>query len=167
MADRFAVSYELGGTLRAQDIPALVDAILSDGLSLNDGSDDSLEAFKQEIEECARNERPFIVSGCEIAWGQTETLDEFCRKHRLHYRKRVGGKYEYNGALHWWKPGMKAGQEWIETDKDATEVMIGLTRLKKFLRRRKTLQEVVQELSSKAPTPPPLRIQECRSRRNR
>jgi hypothetical protein len=167
MADRFAVSYEMGGTLRAQDIPTLVDAVLSDGFSLNYGSEDSPEALKQELQECARNERSFIVSACEIAWGRTETLDEFCREHRLHYLKRVEGKYEYNGALHWWKPGMKAEQEWNDTDKDATQVMVSLTRLKKFLRCRKTLKRVIQELSSKAPTPPPLRIQESRSRRKR
>jgi len=165
MADRFAVSYEIGGVLRAKDIPALVDAVLSDGFSLNYGSEDSPEALKQEIEECVRNERPFIVSACEIAWGRTETLDEFCREHGLGYLKRVEGKYEYNGALHWWKPGMKAEQEWNDTDKDATQVMVNLRRLKKFLRSRKTLQWVVQELSSKAPTPPPLCIQKNRGRK--
>ena len=94
-------------------------------------------------------------------------MDEFCREHNLHYLKRVEGKYEYNGALHWWKPGMKGEQEWNDTDKDATQVMVSLTRLKKFLRSRKTLQWVIQKLSSKAPTPPPLRILAKRGRRNR
>lgn len=167
MADRFAVSYEIGGALRAPDIPMLVNAVLSDGFSLNYGSEDSPEALKQEIDECVRNERPFIVSACEIAWGRTETLDEFCREHHLHYLKRVEGKYEYNGALHWWKPGMKAEQEWNDTDKDATQVMVSLTRLKKFLRCGTSLQRVIQKLSSKAPTPPPIRILVKRGRKKR
>ena len=157
----------MGGALRTRDIAALIDAVLSDGFSLNYGSEDSPEALKQEIEECVRNERPFIVSACEIAWGRTETLDEFCREHGLGYLKRVEGKYEYNGALHWWKPGMKAEQEWNDTDKDATQVMVSLTRLKRFLRRGTSLQRVIQKLSSKAPPPPPLRILAKRGRKKR
>ncbi len=158
MADRFTTSYEIGGGIREKDISALVDAALTDGFSLDYGSENSPEELEKNLRECVRQKMPFVISALEIAWGQTEALDEFCREKKLHYLKRVEGKYEYNGALHWWKPGMKSEQEWTETDKDATRVMVSLDRLKSYQKALKPFKAVIRDLNKIAPTPPPIHI---------
>lgn len=158
MADRFNVSYEIGGPVRANEIPNLVKAIQDTGLSLNYGADDGSEPLTQEVRRCVAEGKPLIVSAIEIAWGHTDHLDQFCRSKKLAFRKAVEGKYDYNGEILWWQPGMRKVESWQDTDKDAQRVMISIEKLEKAVKDGRTLIQVIEDLRLVAPTPPALQI---------
>ena len=63
----------------------------------------------------------------------------------------MDGKFEYNGDITWWQPGMRRPETWEDTDKEANKVMISLESLRKKRRSRKTLAQVIKELEKVAP----------------
>ena len=157
MADRFSTQIEIGGALKRKDLEGFISTLQSDGLGLN-YEDATAEAMIAEAERCNKEGEPFVVSALEIAWGDVDSTQEFCQEHKLPFIKRVDGKFEYNGVLTWWQPGMRRAEVWEDTDKEATRVMISLAALKKLRRSRKTLDQVIQKLEKVALPTGPLRI---------
>src|ERR1022692_3026042 len=157
MADRFATQFEIGGTLKREKLEEFISTLQSDGFGLN-YEDATVEAMIVEAERCSEEGEPFVVSALEIAWGDVDSTKEFCQEHKLPFIKRVDGKFEYNGDLTWWQPGMRRAEVWEDTDKEATRVMISLAALKKLRRSRKTLDQVIQKLEKVALPTGPLRI---------
>ena len=155
--DRFSVTFTLGGKLKATLVPNLIKAIQEAGLNIEwnqgYGEDDILQAIRL----CGKT-IPLTVMNHELGAGNTEPLDLFCIKHRLSFDKRVDGKYEFNGEIHWWKPGLKQVQVWYDTDKEAKRVMASLFLLENALTHGKTLEQIVKRLRRVAPPVPGLQI---------
>lgn len=153
--DRFSVEYTIGGRIKAPLVPKLIKAIQNVGLGIEwdegYGDDDLLMAIKQ----CCKHVALSIMNN-EVSGGNTDELDAFCIKHNLSFDKRVDGKYEYNGEIHWWKPGLFNIQSWFDTDKEGKRIMIGLETLEKNLKQGKTLAQVVKRLHRVAPPIPGL-----------
>ncbi len=158
MADRFATDVEIGGVIPRSLIPDLINAIQSAGLDLewNDGTP-SEQALRQELEGCD-GKATLHVNATELAGGDINPLDEFCVANGIPFTKRVDGKYDYNGEIHWWHPGLSRIQTWSDTDKEASKVMLGLASLKEVLQAGKTLEQVVQQLEKVAPQVPNVQI---------
>jgi len=158
MSDRFMTEVEIGGKIPRSIIPDLIGAIQAAGLDLdwNDG-EPSEEALRQKLEECNGKET-LSVNATELSGGNVDPLDQFCVANNIPFMKRVEGKYDYNGEIFWWQPGMRRAEVWEDTDKEATRVMISLAALKKLRRSRKTLDQVIQKLEKVALPTGPLRI---------
>jgi hypothetical protein len=150
MADRFATQFEIGGSLKRKKLEEFISILQSDGFGLN-YEDATAEAMTAEAERCSKEGEPLIVSALEIAWGDVDSTQEFCQKHKLPFIKRVDGKFEYNGDITWWQPGLRRPETWEDTDKEANKVMISLEALRKKRRSRKTLAQVIKELEKVAP----------------
>jgi hypothetical protein len=58
---------------------------------------------------------PLRLCSVEANYGRLPDLEEFCRKHKLTYHQRSEARYEYDGEISWWKPGMKQEQSTTAT----------------------------------------------------
>lgn len=100
MSEPFGVRITIGGTLKAADIPAFLEALKEDIYDLNEGPTE---------EEDLRTEAGVDISWQGTAnWGNVETITEFCRGHDLSYAVDVDGNYESNPMTSYWVPGMDA-----------------------------------------------------------
>ncbi|MFY8164595.1 MAG: hypothetical protein ACOVKC_10205, partial [Brevundimonas sp.] len=95
MGDRTDVRIEIGGKLPRALIPELVKAAESDGVSIDYGDEALTEAYVQD------GDGPLILSGYEINYADLPTLQDFCRTHKLPYRKEwgAGDGYPAGGEL--------------------------------------------------------------------
>lgn len=100
MADRVPASITIGGKLSSTLIEQLIEAINEEGLTPEyDGGTFSAD-------EHANGEH-LTLYGNEVAWGSFNTLEAFCREHRLAYRRWHGAyagawgccRVVYRGAL--------------------------------------------------------------------
>ena len=150
MSEHFCTLIEIGGTIKRKQLPKLIAAMQADGIGIH-YCEATAEAIRQEAEKCHREGWALQASGTEVTWGNLENTEAFCKKHKLQFNKRTEGRYEYNGAISWWRPGMKTNKTWSETNKDATVVMLSLANLTKAKAQGKTLQKIVKELEAVAP----------------
>lgn len=60
-----------------------------------------------DLDEAIKEGKPFYGEDGDAAWGHFPELEEFCRKHNLTYRRTSDAKYEYDGEVVLWQPGMK------------------------------------------------------------
>jgi len=157
MSDRFATEVEIGGDIPRSLIPSLAVAIESAGLGLEWGDSSSSEELRKAIMDC-NGTATLHVNATELAGGDTETLDEFCVSHGIAFTKRVDGKYEYNGEIHWWHPGLDGVQSWSDTDKEGKLVMLRREALEEALQKGSTLQQVIKHLKAVAPQVPNIRL---------
>ena len=107
------------------------------------------------ISQCGKPVSLTVMNN-EVSGGNTDPLDNFCIKHNLSFDKRVDGKYEYNGEIHWWKPGLTNVQTWYDTDKEGKRIMIGIEKLEKMQAQGKSLADVLKRLRRIAPPVPGL-----------
>ena len=157
MSDRFATEVTIGGNLPRKEVKNLAHAITQDGLGIEYQDKDSNELCLYILSAAAKKE-PLSFSNTEVANGATENLERFCQTHELSYVKRVEGKYEYNGEIHWWNPTMTEPKSWADTDIGAHQPMLSRNTLQKLKDRGKTLEAALEFLDSIAPPPPPLQF---------
>ena len=93
MADRFATQFEIGGSLKRKKLEEFVSILQSDGFGLN-YEDATAEAMTAEAERCSKEGEPLIVSALEIAWGDVDSTQEFCQKHKLPFSQLPPAKPE-------------------------------------------------------------------------
>ena len=101
MADYFYGRIEVGGRLRAADIPAFCQAA---GIPTH------------ALTECLEDGQ-FVLEENDARYGQFEELEELCRELGLPYRRQSDGKYEFSPEIAFWMPGMD-GADGIITDHD-------------------------------------------------
>ena len=132
---------EIGGKIPRSIIPDLIGAIQAAGLDLdwNDG-EPSEEALRQKLEEC----------------NGKETLSVNANK--IPFMKRVEGKYDYNGEIFWWQPGMPKILSWEDTDHEAKRIMVSLPMLKKARQAKKLLSTVIKRMELIAPAVPQIQL---------
>jgi hypothetical protein len=94
----------------------------------------------------------------ELNWGNTIVMDAFCIEHGLQFLKRVEAKYEYNGEIIWWTPGMAEPKVWAATNVSASRPYASLEFLRKEEENHETLAQVIKILEAVGPTPPPLQL---------
>lgn len=89
MSDRFGVQIAIGGTCTREVYDDLMIKIEERGPECVDTDDGHLSAYYVEVSD-----------GC------LEEVELFCTQNRLEWHKHVEGKYEYDPACIWWRPGM-------------------------------------------------------------
>lgn len=157
MADRFPIRYEIGGKLTRAVLDELIAHLLDIQLTREyGGCDDGATLFK-EVER-VNGKTSLRVCNNELAPYMTEQLDLFLIAHKLPFVKRTDARFEYNGEIHWWRPGMKHLGCWEFTNTEAQAILISLDALKKALKKRKSLRAVIAQMEMVAPDPGPITL---------
>lgn len=155
MADRFPIRYEIGGKLTHAVLDELIAHLLELTLTREYGGCDDETSLLEEVKRVS-GKAPLKVCNNDLAPYATEQLDMFLMEHKLPFVKRTDARFEYNGEIQWWRPGMKHLGRWEFTNSEAKEILISLDALKRALRKRKSLREGIAEMEAVAPDPGPL-----------
>ena len=158
MSDRFPTEITIGGQLTAKELAALVTHVHADGLGIEWEPAGKASSLKQRALQAVKDRQPVTFSDCEIANGDIPGTIAFCQKHNLSYVCRVTGKYDFNGEIRWWSPGMEKERVWQHTTKEADEPMLTMDDLKDLEADGKKLEDAISLLESVAPSPPPLKV---------
>jgi hypothetical protein len=103
MADRIAAEIWIGGKLRR----SLLEEFPISGLSL-DWDNNRLTSTAEADILAARDEAGRLhFADVEAAWGEFEELESFLREHKLSFRRRSEGKYEFTPELVEFRPDLK------------------------------------------------------------
>lgn len=133
----------------------LIEHLIEVSLTREYGGNDDEGSLLKEVERIS-GKAPFKVCNNDLASYMTEQLDLFLMEHRLPFVKRTDARFEYNGEIQWWRPGMKQLGRWEFTNTEATEILISLDVLKRALKKRKSLRQVIAEMEMTAPNPGPI-----------
>ncbi len=157
MADRFPIRYEIGGELTHAVLDELIEHLIEVSLTREYGGCDDETSLFREVEKISGKE-PLKICNNDLAPYMTEQLDLFLMEHRQPFVKRTDARFEYNGEIQWWRPGMKQLGRWEFTNTEATEILISLDVLKRALKKRKSLRQVIAEMELIAPNPGPITL---------
>ncbi len=155
MADRFPIRYEIGGKLTRAVLDQLIGHLLDLQLTREYGGCDDEASLLKEIADIS-GKASLKVCHNELAPYVTEELDLFLIEHKLPFLKRTDARFEYDGEIQWWRPGMKHLGRWEFTNTEANEIFISLDALKRSLKKGKSLRKVIAEMETVAPDPGPI-----------
>jgi hypothetical protein len=135
MSDRFGVEIQIGGQLPVAKVQDLIDAINSEGMSLDWGECPIRLKTREDLINClASKESPIILVDDERAWGDIDGLEETCRNLKLTFKTFVSPKYEFNGELRYYSP--VTGLIELECDVDCRPII-----------KKEDLQEILSSLN--------------------
>ena len=157
MADRFPIRYEIGGELTHAALDELIEHLIEVPLTREYGGCDDEGSLLKEVERVS-GRTSLKVCNNDLAPYATEQLDLFLMEHRLPFVQRADARFEYNGEIQWWRPGMKHLGRWEFTNTEAKEILISLDALKRALKKRKSLRRVIAEMERVAPDPGPITL---------
>ncbi len=157
MADRFPIRYEIGGRLSRAVLDELIAHLLDLQLTREFGGCDDEASLCKEVERVS-GKTSLKVCNSELAPYMTDQFDLFLMEHRLPFVKRTDARFEYGGEIQWWRPDMNHLGRWEFTNTEATEILISLAALKKALKKRKSLRQVIAEMEMVAPDPGPITL---------
>lgn len=161
MADRFAGEIHIGGALRVADHdPDEVARFLGECSEQpiawgepSPGREVTLSTIDQVVDEAAG----FIIFRDDQArYGEFEELEELCRQLGLPYDRISEARYEHNGELVRWRPGME--EPLVETADQSGKPVILREQLEACLATLKAgrVQEGIKALQDLAPDIAPL-----------
>lgn len=113
MADYMAGDISIGGTIPASMLPELYEAILKQGASIEpyNGELDSLDEFVDAVRESG----DLRLVDHDAAGGYLPILEQFCQRNGLHFVATADAKYEHDGEVRWWSPGMSEPRSTVGT----------------------------------------------------
>jgi len=107
MADRFTAEIRIGGKVKRARIPALIQAINAEQLQQEWGK--ALPEITTEDQLLSHRNEKGVLWFCneEQAWGQFEDLEEFLRESGIPFNRGHDPRYDSDGELALFRPGMK------------------------------------------------------------
>jgi hypothetical protein len=131
MSDRFGVEIQIGGQLPVAKVQDLIDAINSEGMSLDWGECPIRLKTREDLINClASKESPIVLVDDERAWGDIDDLEQTCQELGLIYKIIVEPRYEYSGELKFWSPATglielecESGGKPIATQEELKEIL--------------------------------------------
>lgn len=146
MADYMAAEIEIGGDLPKRKVKKFLAVLNNAGIAPDYGesctwTEDDLRAS------------PLRAVDAEARWGHFQELEAWLQDHGLSYIRTTEGKWEWDGAVVWWMPGMDQAKS-VTADQQGGPVLelCELRKLKTF----EELQALLDE--SEPPRLPPFRI---------
>lgn len=121
MSESIGMKIEIGGTLPASLIKEFLKELNYD---LGDITGPTTE---KELRSEAKG-KTTISWNAVTNYGECNSLKAFCRKHKLGYVHTCEAKYEYNGEIKYWVPGMK--NEIIQSADQNGDVVVHLDQVK-------------------------------------
>jgi len=107
MADRFTTGIRIGGKVKRALIPGLIQAINAEQLQQEWGK--ALPEIATEDQLLSHRNEKGALWFCneEQAWGRFEELEEFLVEKGIQFDREHGPRYETDGELALFRPGMK------------------------------------------------------------
>ncbi len=140
MSDRFATQISIGGKIPRKVAEELCGVISSEGLSLGwDG--EPFEPKKPEDLVEADKDTGLTLYDVERAWGSFDDLEEFLVEHGIAFDRSHEPKYEYDGELVMFRPGMRVAE--VFTADTSGKILV----------RAEELQNVIKLLRAKGRVP--------------
>ncbi len=159
MSDRIPALIEIGGPIPRALVPKLLRRIKAEGLRWNWCEEPVAASTPEELlTELKRHDSEVLSIGDDqAAWGEFE-LEDFLMEHNITFDRRSDAKYEHDGLLVQFRPGMKEPAERLATqDGEATLRLDDLRPIQKLLRKGKhheALAELDKLLDAIPPLPP-------------
>ena len=139
MSDRFATTLTFGGVVQRADLDRLVEL--------------SADADYEPVFRDGETVEVYDGQGSYETFGE---LRQWLRAHNLPYRWQEEAKYEYDGIVEVWFPGMEHPREQTSTADGSAVVQVD--GLKHWLDKGRTLADVVAEFEPFLRELPPLRL---------
>lgn len=164
MSDRFPGLIDIGGEIKTpEQFHSMASAIASQGVSHDWGDADvDVSDVVEMVFDPDRDNAPLKLMDDQARSGEFEELEETLRELGIPYQRHSDTKYEYDGELAWWQPGMKkAGVVNATQDGEPT---VTLKELKEAMQMdgrsiTETLHAVEQLIKEKSPPRlPPLTV---------
>lgn len=162
MSDRIPALIEIGGPIPRALVPKLLRRIKAEGLRWNWCEEPVAASTPEELlTELKRHDSEVLSIGDDqAAWGEFE-LEDFLMEHNITFDRRSDAKYEYDGLLVRFRPGMKEPAETLATqDGDPTIPLDELRPIQELLRHGQHQQALaaLDTLLDAIPHLPPLSI---------
>lgn len=110
MTDRTAACITISGLLPLVMLDELIGLVEDESLAFDyEGTDDIGAEIRLFL---ANNSGPLILMANEVAGGQFQQLEHFCRDNNLTYSRGDDGHYTWTPAVVYWEPGLQAPREW-------------------------------------------------------
>ena len=105
MSERFSSVITIGGKVQVADVPELIEAINAEEIGIEwdeshfepGSAADLLEALEGGL---------LVLTDHERSWGALSDLEPLLQKKGIAYDVHVEGKYEYDGELRRFRPGL-------------------------------------------------------------
>jgi hypothetical protein len=145
MSMRSTVSIHIGGKFNLGKLEYL--AGLAEGLQL--GVNGNTNQPKEELMKAFQNEdgkSSLLLTGTETDYSDVQGLADDLMHHKIPFCIDVHASSDGAGVRMIWMGRFKRIREWFMIDADDGELLIDLSQLKEFHRKRKTLKDVIQYL---------------------
>jgi hypothetical protein len=125
MSDRIPAEIWIGGKIAASLVPALCDAIVDEGVSLEWGdarfcptsAGDLVDALDQDADG-----GPLLwLCDDEASCGEFDVLEKFLEEHGIPFTRQSDGRYEYEPERIEFRSGME--KVWLATDRSGESVV--------------------------------------------
>ena len=147
MPDCIPATIAIGGKLQEAKLAKLRDLLPPTG----------------DLHEAIKDGKPFYGEDGDAAWGDFSELEQFCRKNKLTYRRTTQAKYENDGEVVFWQPGMKEPISNRATQDGCPYAVLPC--LKAALEKGDTLRDVVDSLSQFSRFCPALKVVKTKGRK--
>ena len=105
MADRMATEVWIGGTISPALAEELCAVVRDTGASLEWGGGVFAPSSVKELLE-ANDDGHLHLYDDDRAWGEYDDLEEFLRQHKVPYERQTASRYEYDGEIARYRPGI-------------------------------------------------------------
>ncbi len=163
MSDRFPGLIEIGGPLSRGLVPELLARVQAKTLRW-DWCEDAVQATTPDelVDELRQHDCSVLSAGDDEACGGCfPDLEDFLVEHGIAFNRRSDAKYEYDGELVYFRPGMQE-PGWIRATQDGEPVVLldDLQNVRPLLRQGDHQQALAKldELLDAIPPLPPLTI---------
>ena len=106
MSERYATCIRIGGEIRRNRLPELLEAIRAASVSHEWGEPPFVAQSAQELATVIRDGHLFLCDD-QTRYGEFPELETTCRKLGLPYTRWCEGFCEYDAEVVDWRPGMK------------------------------------------------------------
>lgn len=166
MAERFKVTYKIGGEISKTQIEQFAEILNQAGFGVDIDeircrSSDSLKAKMLNFGTKGTCHCTFY--GDEICWGETDTLDSFCTINNISYFKVIHGNSDYNNCVAWYDSGNFSCGSWPMVNSNIMPVC-SVDYLRKELENGRALKDVVDKLYNLFPKLPPLKLKQINNK---
>jgi len=145
MADRMAAEIWIGGKLPR----SLLDEFPIDDLRV-DWDENPVDRTSEETLLAGREDDCLHFCDCEAAWGEFQELEGWLREHKMPFKRRSSGKYDYLPELVESRPDL--GEEIQTIATDSGEPLVCKSELVPILEKMAELQRSDRPLSAQVRT---------------
>jgi hypothetical protein len=124
MPDRLSTEIWIGGDIPQQLVSELCQVIHAEGVALDWGARPFQPQTAEDLQASVPTAETLRLCDEQAAWGCLEQLEKFLQEHRIAFRRRCEGRYEFEPELAEYRPGY--GLVTLETNAGGYPVVLAL-----------------------------------------